>query len=323
MGGSFDPLSQSEHGAVRGIQRSDSSFRSHGKGSPMGIADIDASTSTPSHPGSHPPRQNIDLLSQSEHGGGYQGMSSHSVISSRRSSAGNVNIADNSGGDNVCGSNGGSNGGFGNMSANTAYVNNLPRRTSNGQLYDALSKSDHGYLDKGQGLGMGVTSNDRRPGSSMRSIQRLKGQESGLVLEAPGPLPALSFALPKQDKVLTRSSTISSAVLSNFNQVLVTSANTSSNNTTTHNISPYNNIPTNNTLSNNLQTHIIEDPRTYSPIHPHLVTILLQCTLTHQHCEGHVGVFSRRSLSFLYYHHTLYQQPFSLIPISENSDVAL
>ena len=227
LGGSFDPLSQSEHGAVRGIQRSDSSLRSHNK-SPLGFTDIAASTSTASHQRNHS-HLNVDLLSQSEHGGGgYQRMSSHQGRSSNTSSCKNdfdvptrkqSIFTDNSGGDNV--------GGSDSVSANTAYVNNLPRRSSSSPLIDALSKSDHGYVTKGQGLGMGVTSMDRRPGSSMRSIQRLKGQELGLALEAPGSLPALSFALPKQDKVLTRSSTISTAVLSTFDQVHITSVNTS------------------------------------------------------------------------------------------------
>ena len=93
------------------------------------------------------------------------------------------------------------------MSPNTAYVSNITRRPSNRQLYDALSASEHGYgtpHGKGQGLGLGLTS---------------------------GPLPALSFTLPKHDKLLTRSASISSSVLNSFDQVNDALFYTSTNNT--------------------------------------------------------------------------------------------
>ena len=122
----------------------------------------------------------------------------------------------------------------------------------------------------------------------MRSVQRLNRQESGLGLDAsghgqaPGPLPSLSLALPKQDKVLTRSATISTAVLSTFDQVNITSAIISST-LQTHNISlkihpstafpVTNNIPTNNT-----------------PFDPLFLFAPPLTVIACEHCKGHVGV---------------------------------
>ena len=196
---------------------------------PLGIAPVHGTTRGSPTYGTHQTQQ-VDLLSQSEHGSA-QGQLSHQGgrrFSARPGTSG-INLAANLAVNHVNqgteansrkhsigdSSGHGGVGGIGDggttMSANTGYGNNLARRPSNAQLYDSLSVSEHGYgTPMGRGLGLG-----------------LGGRGGGL---APSPLPALSFALPKQDKLLTRSASITNAVLKTFNEVHNTPSHTSTNN---------------------------------------------------------------------------------------------